>query len=250
MNTGSGKESFDNRGFTLLELIISMAIMAIIILICGQFMVTSANTYSTLQRSVSLSQASKQVSEQMSENSLDSSAAVVGGTVSGDRITFDGKSPVYFVEYTGKYQAASSTHYNTTEAYDPNGNLYIIRAYKYDDATKTLLYGQTTSPMTLEQAYAASVSVSGFSLKYETLCENFDDNGFSAYLEVSKRASDILEDEPQIVYADRFSMSLSLKKRDKKFKSVTDTTFRGRTVWTENFKQLSTKPYLEEVNER
>lgn len=248
MNTGSGKESFDNRGFTLLELIISMAIMAIIILICGQFMITSANTYSTLQRSVSLSQASKQVSEQMSENSLDSSAAVVGGTVSGDRITFDGKSPVYFVEYTGKYQAASSTPpYNTTEAYDPKDNLFIIRAYKYDDATKTLLYGQT-SPMTLNQAYAASVS--GVSLKYETLCENFDDNGFSAYLEVSKRASDILEDEPQIVYADRFSMSLSLKKRDKKFKSVTDTTFRGRTVWTQDFKQLSTTPYLEEVNER
>ena len=243
MNTGSGKESFDNRGFTLLELIISMAIMAIIILICGQFMVTSANTYSTLQRSVSLSQASKQVSEQMSENSLDSSAAVVGGTVNGDRITFDGKSPVYFVEYTGKYQAASSPHYNTTGAYDPKDNLFIIRAYKYDDATKTLLYGQT-SPMTLDQAG------SGFSLKYETLCENFDDNGFSAYLEVSKRASDILEDEPQIVYADSFSMSLSLKKRDKKFKSVTDTTFRGRTVWTQNFKQLSTTPYLEEVNER
>lgn len=247
MNTGSGKESFDNRGFTLLELIISMAIMAIIILICGQFMITSANTYSTLQRSVSLSQASKQVSEQMSENSLDSSAAVVGGTVSGDRITFDGKSPVYFVEYTGKYQAASPTPlYNTTEAYDPKDNLFIIRAYKYDSTTKTLYYGQT-SPMTLGAAATASLDTS---ISYEKLCENFDDNGFTASLEISMEPSAVQKDSPMINYADRFSMTLSLKKRDKKFKNVTDTTFRGRTVWAKDFSTLAKDPYLEEVNER
>ncbi|MDY6351990.1 MAG: prepilin-type N-terminal cleavage/methylation domain-containing protein [Lachnospiraceae bacterium] len=236
----------DNGGFTLLELVVSMAIMTIIILICGQFMITSANTYSNLQRSVSLSQASKQVSEQMSENSIDSSAAVVGGTNSGAGVSFDGSSPVYFVEYTGKYQTASSQLHNTTGTYDPNGNLYIIHAYKYDSTTKTLYYGQT-SPMTLGAAATASLDTS---ISYEKLCENFDDDGFTASLEISMEPSAVQKDSPMINYADRFSMTLSLKKRDKKFKNVTDTTFRGRTVWAKNFRTLAKDPYLEEVNER
>ena len=236
----------DNGGFTLLELVVSMAIMTIIILICGQFMITSANTYSNLQRSVSLSQASKQVSEQMSENSIDSSAAVVGGTNSGAGVSFDGSSPVYFVEYTGKYQTASSQLHNTTGTYDPNGNLYIIHAYKYDSTTKTLYYGQT-SPMTLGVAATASLATS---ISYEKLCENFDDDGFTASLEISMEPSAVQKDSPMINYADRFSMTLSLKKRDKKFKNVTDTTFRGRTVWAKDFSTLANDPYLEEVNER
>ena len=237
----------DNGGFTLLELVVSMAIMTIIILICGQFMITSANTYSNLQRSVSLSQASKQVSEQMSENSIDSSAAVVGGTNSGAGVSFDGSSPVYFVEYTGKYQTASSQLHNTTGTYDPTGNLYIIHAYKYDSTTKTLYYGQT-SPMTLGAAATASLDTS---ISYEKLCENFDDDGFTASLEISMEPSAVQKDSPMIYYADRFSMTLSLKKRDKKFKNVTDTTFRGRTVWAKNFSTLAKDPYyLEEVNER
>lgn len=234
MDTGFVNNKNKNAGFTLLELVISAAIMFIIILVGGQFMVTSANSYSSLQRSVSLSQASKQVSEQMSENSIDSSAAVVGGTQSGSEVTFGESDIIYFLEYTGTTGSGSTFE-----------NLFDIHAYKYDPSTKSLKYDEAEN-VTLKTANAAAGNLQ-FN---ETLCENFDDDGFKASAEISTRESRIQDNSPMINYADRFTMTLSLKKRDKKFKSVNDTAFRGRTVWVPNFEELSKTEYAEEVNDR
>lgn len=223
-----------NAGFTLLELVISVAIMFIIVLVGGQFMVTSANSYSSLQRSVSLSQASKQVSEQMSENSIDSSAAVIGGTQSGSEVTFGESEVIYFLEYKG------STGSGTTLE-----NLFDIHAYKYDAATKSLKYDEAEN-VTLKTARAAAGN-----LKFnETLCENFDDGGFRASAEIESKESRIQDSSPVINYADSFTMTLGLKKRDKTFRSENVTAFRGRTVWVPDFDKLESKEYAEEVNDR
>lgn len=238
----------NNSGFTLLELVISVAIMSLIVIIGGQFMVTSANSYSTLQRSVSLSQASKQVTEQMSENSIDSSAAVVcpvNSDGSGDVI-------VYFLEYPGQVGSSGgsskvpNTQLSSKEYLSRTGqNLYDVHAYKYNSSNKVLEYGELKDH-TLDPSLAADVN----GIKYETLCENFDDNGFRYEIETSSSESAKQKDKPQITYADRIDLTFALKKRDKEFRSESDVTFRGGTVWTETFDDLAKEPYLEEVNER
>lgn len=234
----------NNGGFTLLELIISVAIMSLIIIIAGQFVVTSANSYSSLQRSVSLSQASKQVMEQMSENSLDSSAAVV----------YPSKDVIYFVEYTGKVNygtsGGSSDQYNTdvdsnTYANIQVHNKYNIHAYKYDDTDHTLYYGELN-----DQTLIPTLDTDVQNIKYEKLCDQFDSDGFNITLETSVADSDRSGKNEEINLATKLHITMNLKKRDKKFNSQNDTTFRGRTVYTPDFSTLANTPYLEEVNER
>lgn len=248
MDTGYSKLNKRNAGFTLLELVISVAIMFIIVLVGGQFMVTSANSYSSLQRSVSLSQASKQVSEQMSENSIDSSAAVVcpvKGNGSGDSI-------VYFLEYTGQVGSVAgsskiaNTQLSSTDYLGRTGqNLYDVHAYKYDSSRKILEYGELNGHI-LDSNLDADVK----NIKYETLCENFDDSGFRYEIETSSSESAKQKESPLITYADSIDLTFILKKRDKTFKSENDITFRGGTVWGETFKELAQEPYLEEINDR
>lgn len=241
----------NNSGFTLLELVISVAILSLIAIIGGQMMVTSANSYSSLHRSVSLSQASKQVTEQMSENSIDSSAAVVGPqNIDGSSI-----STIYFVEYTGKVSYGTSDNATYTdntnisgEEYNAikNNNQYAIHAYKYNSDKHILYYGEVPGT-TLSYSYLKSLVDQ---IDYVPLCENFDDNGFSTSLTVEQKASDRSGDNVMINYAKRMQMTLTLKKRDKRFKAENDTYFRGRTVYAKDFNELCKTPYMEEVNER
>lgn len=238
----------ENGGFTLVELVISVAIMSIIILVAGQFMVSSANSYSSLQRSVSLSQESKEVMEQMTENSLDSSAAVVCQmTGSGD---VDLNNPIYFVEYTGKINKNDSTGesvYNTEISDYQNSaknNLYYIHAYRYNSGTKKLEYGELSSPVTIN---ASLDNIVNNYITYETLCENIDNNGVKMNLEMLTKHSDNINAEVNFVH--KLEMTLDLKKRNKSFNSVNNIYFRGRTVYASSFKDLA-EHYKEEVDER
>ena len=241
MNRQVAEIKENNSGFTLLELVIAVAIMSIIVIVGGQFMVTSSNLYSSLQRSVSLSQASKQVTEQMSENSIDSSAAVIG-----PRAKDSSNTPICFVEYKG-YDDNKSNSIQNSDDYQNNvaKNQYKLHVYKYDSVKQILYYAEvedTTLDLLASKFNALTDN------DYEPLCENV--SGFSTRLYLADAESDRTGTKQNVKYVRRLHLIISLERRGRKFKSENDIYFRGSTLYTDSVDYFSTKENAEEVNER
>jgi len=74
----------DNRGFTLIELIVATAILGVVAAGAFTFMVAGANSYRSVYTNVSLQYAMQQAMGQMQETILDCNTAMYGSTVAGD----------------------------------------------------------------------------------------------------------------------------------------------------------------------
>lgn len=101
-----------NRGFTLVELIISVAILGIIVIGAGTFMVAGTRTYSSLNYSVRLQYEAQLAMAQLQEYTVDCTTGMA---------------------------------WDSTEAalYIANGN--TVHIFDYDETAQTLSYGTGTA---------------------------------------------------------------------------------------------------------
>lgn len=256
MNNGAFlKKKKNDSGFTLIELVVSVAVMALVVLIAGMFVVASANSYSNLSNQVSINQESKQTLEQYLENALDTAVAVVG-----DKGT-DGTmpNPFYLVEYTGAVNSSSVAgkgSQNTdmdslspklsTQGYLNLNKKYHIRAYYLDkginDKYYTLYYGELES--TTIYANLDNYVSNHANLNYEPLCKNITDGGFNV------KVTDVYSDDDGTTFAGKLDVSINLQKRGREFKVNDSNAFRGKTIWAKSFEQLTESPFKEELNDR
>lgn len=250
-----------NSGFTLIELVVSLAIFGIVIIIAGGLMIASANSYSGLSGSVSLSQASKQALEQFSENSIDSSAAVVGGKlISDDTGTGDLGNYFCFLEYNGNVSVNGNTLKGTAiesgDAFLKAEKLYDVRVYYYDtsgtDSAQKgykLYYGELSGKKN-DSSLQSEVEdmVKSPNSKMELLCDHI--SSFNASVNTQVKNSDKSGDTRQVRYIKNLNVKMSLKRRGKQFDSESSSAFRGRTVYVDTFSTLASTPYKEEINDR
>lgn len=109
----------NNRGFTLVELIVSAAILSIVALAASAFMVAGARTYSSVNYTVRLQYEAQLAMAQLQEYTVDCTTG----------IAWDG-----------------------TTLYIVNGS--TVHLFKFDSAAQTLSYGTDTAADTMTPTYA------------------------------------------------------------------------------------------------
>ena len=106
----------NNRGFTLVELIVSMAILGIIALAASAFMVAGTKTYSSLNYAVRLQYEAQLAMAYLQEYTVDCTKGIA-------------------------WDATQKTLYIANEDGDPATTDAIVHVFDYDPYTQTISYG-------------------------------------------------------------------------------------------------------------
>ena len=106
----------NNRGFTLVELIVSTAILGIVALAASAFMVAGTKTYSSLNYAVRLQYEAQLAMAQLQEYTVDCTKGIA-------------------------WDATQMTLYIANEDDDPATNDAIVHVFDYDPDAQTISYG-------------------------------------------------------------------------------------------------------------
>lgn len=191
----------DNSGYTLVELIITIAILGFIMVAIGGFMVSGVNMGDRGRKQIALSENSRTTISRLKEDLLDTGCCIVGV----DTMTGKVNNTFYLV----------SRNENSTV----NAVTYDIKAYRYvaDAAGGKLYYGRSTG--------MASIT-SGLPTADHLLCDNIEDftMNISRY---DKTGAGSL----QIPMTDEASIVLNLKKGRYTFRAEDSVAFRSQTMY-------------------
>lgn len=196
----------DNSGYTLIELIITIAILGFIMVAIGGFMVSGVNMGDRGRKQIALSENSRTTITRLKEDLLDTGVCIVGAQSYGT------VSPTFYLVS----RSSGSTVDNVT---------YDIKAYRYEQASAAdkaagkygkLYYGRATN--------AASITT-GVPTADHLLCDNIDDFSInvSTYNKNVRKLSIPMTSEASIV--------LNLKKDRFTFNAEDSVAFRSQTMY-------------------
>lgn len=148
------KKKNKNRGFTLVELIVSIAILGIIIISASTFLVTGTRTYSSLNYSVRLQYEAQLAMAQLQEYTIDCTSGMAWDDTK-DALYIANGGTVHIFDYDGTTQTIS---YGTGTAAEnlsftadsicaehvTNMDVKLLNAGKQVEITLTMMRGKKT----------------------------------------------------------------------------------------------------------
>lgn len=204
MHKGPG----NNRGFTLIELIVSIAILAVVMVAALGFMGTGANLYTRNSIQIGLQNASEQALTQMDQEILDADTGLVW------KAADDSEAPyLILVSRTGGTDSTS----------------YSVESYAFDKASGNLYYKKSGDTAVLSGDVSGVVSdtmASG-----HVLAENVTDMTFTPFGEQDTTTG--------IRLARSVTIELTMEKRGLSYTGKQTTALRNRVLYAEDFSALS-----------
>lgn len=203
------KTAGNNRGFTLIELIISIAILAVVMVAALGFMGTGANLYTRNSIQIGLQNASEQALTQMDQEIIDTDTGLVWKTAEDDT-----EAPyLILVNRTGGTDSTS----------------YSVESYAFDKASGNLYYKKSGDTAVLSGDVSGVVSdtmASG-----HVLAENVTDMTFTPFGEQDTTTG--------IRVARNVTIELTMEKRGLSYTGKQTTAFRNRVLYGQDFSALS-----------
>ena len=199
----------NNRGFTLIELIISIAILAVVMVAALGFMGTGANLYTRNSIQIGLQNASEQALTQMDQEILDADTGLVW------KAAADGSEAPYLI-LVSRTGGADSTSYS-------------VESYAFDKASGNLYYKKSGDTAVLSGDVSGVVSdtmASG-----HVLAENVTDMTFTPFGEQDTTTG--------IRVARNVTITLTMEKRGLSYTGKQTTALRNRVLYAEDFSALS-----------
>ena len=199
----------NNRGFTLIELIVSIAILAVVMVAALGFMGTGANLYTRNSIQIGLQNASEQALTQMDQEILDADTGLVW------KAAADGSEApcLILVNRTGGADSAT----------------YTVESYAFDKASGKLYYKKSGDTAVLSGD--ASGIVSDTVATGHVLAENVTAVTFTPFGEQDTTTG--------IRLARSVTITLTMEKRGLSYTGKQTTAFRNRVLYGQDFSALS-----------
>lgn len=203
------KTAGNNRGFTLIELIISIAILAVVMVAALGFMGTGANLYTRNSIQIGLQNASEQALTQMDQEIIDTDTGLVWKTAEDDT-----EAPyLILVNRTG----------------GPDSATFTVESYAFDKASGKLFYKKSGDTAVLSGD--ASGIVSDTVATGHVLAENVTAVTFTPFGEQDTTTG--------IRVARNVTIELTMEKRGLSYTGKQTTAFRNRVLYGQDFSALS-----------
>lgn len=203
------KTAGNNRGFTLIELIISIAILAVVMVAALGFMGTGANLYTRNSIQIGLQNASEQALTQMDQEIIDTDTGLVWKQAEDNT-----EAPyLILVNRTG----------------GPDSPSYIVESYAFDKTSGKLYYDKSAETAVLAGDVSSIVSstISGG----HVLAENVTAVAFTPFGEQDTTTG--------IRVARNVTIELTMEKRGLSYTGKQTTAFRNRVLYGQDFSALS-----------